>query len=150
MSAIYSHSTDHSSYFAIFYRLLVNNLLLNSEWLATKQLLFGVNNHPLLRKDLELSKSSIFERKKKWSYKDFAAERTWTGTTRSRILGLSTWAICELTNAAGKRSIKSVRPQRTTVQALQFQALAKHGHRQEAFVSHFSSISTINTKNYWK
>ena len=31
LSAIYSHSTDYSSYFAIFYRLLVNNLLLNSE-----------------------------------------------------------------------------------------------------------------------
>ena len=88
-----------------------------------------VNNHPLLRKDLEFSKSSIFKRKKKWSYKDFAAERTWTGTTRSRILGLSTWAICELTNAAGKRSIKSLRPQRTTVQALQFLALALRNAR---------------------
>ena len=31
LSAIYSHSSDYSSYFAIFYRLLVNNLLLNSE-----------------------------------------------------------------------------------------------------------------------
>ena len=31
LSAIYSHSTDYSSYFAIFYRLMVNNLLLNSE-----------------------------------------------------------------------------------------------------------------------
>ena len=29
LSAIYSHSTDYSSYFAIFYRLLVNNLPLN-------------------------------------------------------------------------------------------------------------------------
>ena len=116
------------------FRVSYNNLLLNSCYLGW-----------ILRKDLEFSKSSIFKRKKKWSHKDFAAERTWTGTTRSRsrILGLSTWAICELTNAAGKRSIKSVRPQRTTVQALQFQALAKHGRRQEAFVSHFSSISTI-------
>ena len=32
--------------------------------MGPKQLLFGVNNHPLLRKDLEFSKSSIFKRKK--------------------------------------------------------------------------------------
>ena len=31
LSAIYSHSSDYSSYFAIIYRLLVNNLLPNSE-----------------------------------------------------------------------------------------------------------------------
>ena len=120
----------------------MNNLLLNScylGWIIT----------PQLRKDLEFSKSSIFKRKKKWSYKDFATERSWTGTTHSshsRILRLSTWAICELTNAGGKRSTKSVRPQWTTEQALQLQALAKDGRRQEAFISHFPSISTIIPK----
>ena len=120
--------------------LTVNNLLLNScylGWIITLQ----------LRKDLEFSKSSVFKRKKKWSYKDFAESELEPGrTTRSRILRLSTWAICELTDAAGKRSFKSFRPQRTTVQALQLQALAKYGRRQEAFVSH---LSTIFTSRSW-
>ena len=83
----------------------MNNLLLNScysGWIIT----------PKLRKD-DFSKSSILKRKK-WSYKYFAAERTWTEITRSRILRLSTWAICELMNAGGKKLVKSVWPQWTT------------------------------------
>ena len=51
--------------------------------------------------------------------------------TRSRILSPSTWAICKLTNAGGKRSIKPLWPQRT-VQALQLRALAKD--RQEVII----------------
>ena len=53
--------------------------------------------------------------------------------TWSKILSLSAWAFCELTNASGKRSIKPFRSQRTAVQAPQLRALAMHEQRSFRF-----------------
>ena len=59
---------------------------------------------------------------------------------RSRIFGLSTWAICELTNAGGKKSIKlfwTGQP-RTTCTGIAALAAQKH----DAFVSYFPNRRT--------
>ena len=53
-------------------------------------------------------------------------------TIRSRILGLSTWAICELTIAGGKKSIK---PFRTRQHGLPVLALQRSLHRDTALSS---------------
>ena len=60
-----------------------------------------------------------------------------TSTIRSRIFGLSTWAICELTIAGGKRSTKTFRTGQPRTTCTSIAALATQRH--DAFVSHFSS-----------
>ena len=114
LSAIYSHSTDYWSYFAIFYRLLVNNLLLNScysGWIIT----------PKLRKDLDFSKSSISKRKKvKLQRLRRRANLNQDHSLKNpQTIHLSYLRVDE---RRWKRSVKSIRPQPTTVQALQLQA----------------------------
>ena len=61
-------------------------------------------------------------------------------TIRSRIFGLSTWAICELTIAGGKKSIKPFRTGQPRTTCTSIAALDTQGH--DAFVPHFSSRRT--------
>ena len=71
-------------------------------------------------------------------------------TIRSRILGLSTWAICEVTIAGGKKSIKPFRTGRRRSTCACIVALATQRH--DAFVSHFSGRRTSQwwaSKSSW-
>ena len=61
-------------------------------------------------------------------------------TIRSRIFGLSTWAICEFTIAGGKKSIKPLWTGQPRTTCTGIAALATQRH--DAFVSHFSSRRT--------
>ena len=53
--------------------------------------------------------SPQFEKEKKWSKKTSEQRGLEPETIRSKIFGLFTWAICELMNEGGKKSIKSFR-----------------------------------------
>ena len=91
-------------------------------------------------KDLEFL-SPQFEKKKKWSSKDFRAERTWTGNhslknPRSIHLG---WRVDECRWKKNRWNHFSDR-HRLPVSALRLQAFAAHG--DEAFVSRFLSRET--------
>ena len=57
----------------------------------------------LHRTDLEFSKSSIWKRKKSEVTKTSEQSGLEPETICSRIFGLFTWAICDLTNAGGKK-----------------------------------------------
>ena len=60
-------------------------------------------------KELKFSKSSIWKTKKKSEItKTSEQSRLEPETIRSRIFGLSIWAICELTNAGGKKIYETI------------------------------------------
>ena len=91
-----------------------------------------------LRKDLEFFEVLSLKRKKETKTPEKSGLEP--KTIRLRIFGLSTLAICELTIAGGKKSIKPFRTgqPRTTCTSIAVLTTQRH----DAFVSHFSRRRT--------
>ena len=84
----------------------------------------------------DFAKSSIIKRKKSEETKTPSQSKLEPQTIRSKIFGLSTWAICDLTNAGGKKIDETLLVTATNYlyqHCTCKQAIATH--RDEAFVS---------------
>ena len=94
--------------------------------------------HYFTSKRLRIFPSPQFKKKK--VTKTPERSRLEPKTIRSKIFGLPTWAICELTIAGGKKSIKPFRTGQPQTTCTSIAVLATE--RQDAFVSHYSSRRT--------
>ena len=83
--------------------------------------------------------SSILKKTKFAEKERVGIRRDRTGTTGLRIPWLTTWTICELTNAGGKRSLKSLRSHARTTGTSTAVPSACYTHRREE--KHLSKIS---------